>query len=110
MIEIKKTATGLTFGAYVQPKASKCAVVGLHGHALKIKLTAPPQKGAANKQCIEFLAELLELPKSTLTIATGLASRHKQIRIELKTSATDKATLTARLIARIQGMGAAEPG
>ncbi len=81
MIDLKETPQGILFTVYVQPRASKNAIVGAHQNALKIKLTAPPAEGAANRQCIEVLARALDVPKSTVAITAGLASRRKQIRI-----------------------------
>ncbi len=82
MIDIKVTPQEALFKVYVQPKASKNAIVGAYQDALKIKLTAPPAEGAANRQCVEVLAKALGIPKSAITITGGLSSRHKQIRIE----------------------------
>jgi uncharacterized protein (TIGR00251 family) len=83
MITIKTTSDGLTFSVYVQPRASKVSVGGTHADALKVRLTAPPAGGAANKQCLRILAEALDLPKTSLTITAGQTSRSKQIRIKL---------------------------
>ena len=79
MLTIKRTDNGLAFSVYVQPRASKAAIVGCHDNALKIKLTAPPVGGAANKQCIQVLAKALGLPKTAVTITGGQTSRMKQI-------------------------------
>jgi uncharacterized protein (TIGR00251 family) len=80
MIAIKSTDNGLTFTVYVQPRSSQATIVGIHRDAIKIKLTAPPVGGAANKQCIQILAKALGVPKSSLSIDTGQTSRRKQIR------------------------------
>jgi uncharacterized protein (TIGR00251 family) len=82
MMDVKETSGGLVFSVYIQPRASKTAIVGHHQNALKIKLTAPPVGGAANKQCIQILAKALNLPKSAIRIITGQTSRRKQIRIQ----------------------------
>ncbi len=82
MITIRKTKGGLAFSVYVQPRSSDKAIVGYHQNALKIKLTAPPVGGAANKQCIEVLAKALAIPKSAITIISGQSSRLKQILIQ----------------------------
>jgi uncharacterized protein (TIGR00251 family) len=82
MLTIKHTADGLGFSVYVQPRASKAAIVGCHDNALKIKLTAPPVGGAANKQCIQVLAKALGLPKSAVTITSGQTGRLKQISLK----------------------------
>ncbi|MEJ2154800.1 MAG: DUF167 domain-containing protein [Desulfobacteraceae bacterium] len=82
MISIKESEDHLVFSVYVQPRSSKVAIVGCHENALKIKLTAPPVGGAANKQCIKLLAKSLGLAKSDIAITGGLSHRKKQIRIQ----------------------------
>jgi uncharacterized protein (TIGR00251 family) len=64
---------------HVQPKARKNQLAGLHDNALKIRLTAPPIEGRANKAVIAFLARQLHLPKSAVRIKSGLQSREKKI-------------------------------
>lgn len=66
---------------YVQPRASKNKLAGLHGNALKLYITSPPIDGQANKAVIALLAKILHLPKSSITIVAGDKSRTKQIRI-----------------------------
>ena len=79
MFAIKETPQGIVFKVYVQPRASKNMIVGVHEDALKIKITAPPIKGKANKMCLEFLAECLEVPKTNLEIISGANNRNKQV-------------------------------
>ena len=76
---IQKNPNGLTFKVFVQPRSSKNMITGIHDDALKIKLTAPPVDGAANKMCIKYLAKCLNVPKSSLKIISGLTSRSKVI-------------------------------
>jgi uncharacterized protein len=64
---------------FVQPRASKNMIAGLHGNALKVKLTAAPVDNAANEMCVEFLSKCLKLPKSSVEITTGKTGRTKQI-------------------------------
>lgn len=97
MLDIQASARGITFRVYVQPRASKAAIDGIHQNALKIKLTAPPLEGAANQQCIALLAKALDRPKSTLSITSGRTSRHKQILV-----APQGATMTPSEIAALQ--------
>jgi uncharacterized protein (TIGR00251 family) len=54
-------------------------IVGLHGDSLKLKVTAPPVEGAANKMCIKFLAKWLSVSPSSLEIISGQGSRTKKI-------------------------------
>jgi uncharacterized protein (TIGR00251 family) len=44
-------------------------------------LTAPPVEGRANQSVIEFFADLFEIPRSSVTIASGETSRNKVVRI-----------------------------
>ena len=48
---------------------------------LKLSLAAPAVDGRANRACIEFLANLLKVPRSSVTIASGQTSRRKVIRV-----------------------------
>jgi uncharacterized protein len=76
---IKRHKNGFLISVYVQPRAAKNAIAGIHGQALKIRLTAPPVDGAANKMCLQFLAKQLNVPKSALQIESGHSSRSKTI-------------------------------
>jgi uncharacterized protein len=81
LIPLKTTSQGVTFAVRVHPRAKRNAVTGEVGDALKISLTAPPIQGRANAACIGFLAELLNVPRSSITIASGQGSRNKVIRV-----------------------------
>ena len=81
MIAIQTVSAGVTFAVKVHPRAKKNAITGEVGDALKLSLTAPPVDGKANDACIEFFARLLRVPRSSVTIASGLSSRNKVIRI-----------------------------
>ncbi len=79
MLHIQKNPRGIVFKVLVQPRSSKNMLAGLHGDALKVKLTAPPVNNAANRMSIKFLAKALGVPKSSLEIVSGHTSRHKQV-------------------------------
>ena len=87
MIPIKDTAGGASFSVKVHPRARKNAVTGVVGDALKVSLTAPPAEGRANDALIRFLAELLQLPRASVTIAAGQSSRNKVVRVSGLTAA-----------------------
>ncbi len=82
MIPIKESSGGVTIAVKVHPRAKKNAIAGEVGDALKVALTAPPVEGRANDACVEFLAEVLKVPRSSVTIAAGQSSRNKVIRIQ----------------------------
>jgi hypothetical protein len=81
MIPIHETAGGATLAVKVHPRAKKNAITGEVGDTLKLAVTAPPVDGRANQACIEFFANLLKVPRSSVTIASGETSRNKVIRV-----------------------------
>ncbi len=81
MVPIRDTPAGATFQVKVHPRASRNAITGVVGDALKLSLTTPPVEGRANQACIAFFAEVLNVPRSSVTIAAGESSRLKVIRV-----------------------------
>jgi uncharacterized protein (TIGR00251 family) len=67
---------------YVQPRASKTMVAGMHDGCVKVRLAAPPVDGAANAALIEFVAERLGLAKSRVRIVSGPTSRRKVVEVD----------------------------
>ncbi|HSR36423.1 MAG TPA: DUF167 family protein [Desulfurivibrionaceae bacterium] len=83
---------------HVQPKASRTKIAGLFGdEAVKICITAPPVDGQANEALVKFLAKLFKLPKSAVTIESGLQGRTKQFRLTGITVADAEQILTPLL-------------
>jgi uncharacterized protein (TIGR00251 family) len=68
-------------------RASKTEVAGIHGDALKIRLTAPPVENAANTALIDFIAAKLGIPKSSVRLAAGATARRKIVEITGETLA-----------------------
>jgi hypothetical protein len=81
VIPVHETAKGVTFAVKVHPRARKNAITGTVGDALKLALTAPPVDGKANQAVIEFFADLFEIGRASVTIASGESSRNKLVRI-----------------------------
>jgi uncharacterized protein (TIGR00251 family) len=81
MIPVRDIPSGAAFQVRVQPRARKNALIGEIGEAVKVALTAPPVEGRANEACTAFFAELLNVPRSSVTIAAGESSRNKVIRV-----------------------------
>lgn len=76
-----KTERGIKLALFVQPKASKNEIIGPHNGALKIKITAPPVDGKANAALIEFLSDVLDVPKRQIEILKGETGRNKSVEI-----------------------------
>jgi uncharacterized protein len=81
MLAIHETPDGVSLAVKVHPRAKKNAITGELGDALKVSLTTPPIEGRANQACVEFLAKLLKVPRSSVTIASGQTSRNKVVRV-----------------------------
>jgi uncharacterized protein len=67
---------------YVQPRASKTEVVGMHDGRIKIRLAAPPVDGAANAELVSFVATQLGVAKFKVRVVAGESSRRKVIEVE----------------------------
>jgi uncharacterized protein (TIGR00251 family) len=66
---------------YLQPKSSKNEIAGAYRDGIKIRVTAPPSEGKANKALIKLLAKELRVPESNIGILKGHHSREKILRI-----------------------------
>lgn len=75
------TESGLALNLFIQPKASRDAIVGLHGDELKIAITAPPVDGQANAHLVKFLAKQFRVAKSQVSLTKGELGRHKSVLI-----------------------------
>lgn len=65
----------------VSPGARSNAIVGRHGEAWKVRVTAAPEGGRANDALLRLLAEQLELPGKSVTLVSGLSSRDKIVEL-----------------------------
>ena len=93
----RESPEGIILHVRAQPGARKDEIAGEWGgratpaHSLKVRITAPPEKGKANEAIIRLLAKKLGLKKSAIRVISGEASRDKRIliqgigRLELKT-------------------------
>ena len=81
MIPIGETADGVVFNIRVIPRASRCELAGVQGDALKLRITAPPVEGAANKECVRLLSDMLGVKKSQIKIIAGHSSKNKKVSI-----------------------------
>ncbi len=81
MLDLKVQKQAMHLKVRVQPKASRDAILGEHDGALKVAVTAAPEKGKANKAVAELLAKTLRVPKSNVTLVAGAASRVKTFAI-----------------------------
>ncbi|KJK24550.1 hypothetical protein UB46_09665 [Burkholderiaceae bacterium 16] len=64
---------------HVQPGARTTAAAGEYDGVLKIRLAAPPVDGKANEALCQWLAASLGLPRRSVTLKSGQASRRKTL-------------------------------
>lgn len=81
MSAVEQLPDAMVLRLYIQPKASRDQIVGLHGEELKVAITAPPVDGQANAHLIKFLAKQFKVAKGMIVIEKGELGRHKQVRI-----------------------------
>ena len=75
------TSDGVTLPVRVVPRAGRTALDGVVEGALRVRLAAPPVEGAANRALVEFLAELLGVPKRDIAIMRGERGRQKLVQV-----------------------------
>jgi uncharacterized protein (TIGR00251 family) len=67
---------------YIQPRAAKTELAGMHGNSIKIRIAAPPVDNAANYALIEFIAERVGIAKRCVRLVSGATSRKKVLEID----------------------------
>jgi len=90
------TSRTLTLLIHAQPGARSSEIVGEHGGALKIRIAAPAVENKANAAIVAFLAQVLRVPASSVTITRGAQGRRKTIEIH---------NVGAEAFAQLQGKG-----
>jgi uncharacterized protein len=67
---------------YIQPRASKTELAGMHGGVIKIRIAAPAIENAANHALIDFVAQHLGIAKRFVRVVSGRAGRRKVLEID----------------------------
>lgn len=71
----------LILDLHIQPRASRDGIAGEHGSRLKVRLTAPPVDGKANRHLLKFLAGLFGVANRDVSLLSGDTGREKRVRI-----------------------------
>ena len=90
MIFLTGNEKSIRLTVHAQPKASRTALVGVHGDALKIAVQAQPIEGAANEAITEFLAELFQVAKREVAQKSGEQGRRKIFEIGISLTKASK--------------------
>ena len=80
-LKIENIDGGVVFSAKIVAGSSKTAVAGMYEGMLKVKVSAAPEKGKANKCLLEFLAKQLGVKKNSISIISGQISPVKKIQV-----------------------------
>ena len=80
-IQISDHAEGCVVRVHAHPGARRNGIVGAQAGALKVAVTAPPDKGQANDSIVLVLADSLGLKRSQVELIGGLTSRDKRFLI-----------------------------
>jgi hypothetical protein len=79
---LKETKDGIILTLRISPNASKCEIIKENQDSIKVKITAQPIDGKANKALIEFLSKQFKVPKSYFEIVRGETSKDKTLLIK----------------------------
>lgn len=83
VLKITKTNNGVAFKVKVVPNSSASKIVEVNEEFVKIKLNSPPIEGRANKEVINLLSKVLDVPKTSIEIMNGDKSKLKTLRVPL---------------------------
>lgn len=79
----------------VVPGAPRSGVSGRYGGAWKVRVTAAPERGAANDAVLSVLAGALDVPRRGLTIVSGHSARDKIVEVRGITPGETEARLAS---------------
>ena len=75
------TAASTRLRLRVSPGAGRAAIVGRHGDAWKVRVTAAPENGRANDAVLRLIADTLSLPRDAVTLVSGHSGRDKIVEL-----------------------------
>jgi uncharacterized protein len=78
-LNIREIPGGVIVSVKAMPGAQKSAICGEYGGALKVKIAAQPEKGKANRELEDLMAEVFGISRSCVEVVAGASSRNKQI-------------------------------
>ncbi len=77
----EKKQNEIIFTLRILPNSSKNEIIKADG-AIKVKITAPPVDGKANKALLEFLSKTFKIPKTSFSIVKGETSKDKTLSVK----------------------------
>lgn len=84
-IPFSKDKDGYILKVFVKTGSKTAGIEGVEGDTVKLRLRSQPHNGVANKELVEMLSEILNVPKSRVEIIKGKTSRHKIVKVKGET-------------------------
>ena len=79
---IQEVDGGVVFTAKIVPGSSgPTRFCGLLDGMVKVKISAPPEKGKANQCLLKFLAKEIDMKKNAVSIISGKTSPVKHVKV-----------------------------
>jgi len=86
-LDLAETKGGTRLRLRVRAGAKRVGVLGVHGGALRVAVTAPPDRGKANRAVLALMADILRLAPGDLEILSGQLSPDKSLHVPLSRDA-----------------------
>jgi len=100
-VAVRPSGAGCSLRLRVKPAARRARLVGPHGGALKLEVTAAPEKGRANRAVERLLADRLGLDVAAVRIVAGESSQDKAVAIDSPAEAVAAALRGVGVEARV---------
>jgi uncharacterized protein (TIGR00251 family) len=81
VIELRETACGVTLRVVAVPRGGRTTVERVESGELRVRVAAAPVDGAANRALLDYLAELLGVPRHAVELRSGAHNRRKVVLI-----------------------------
>ncbi|MDP6440045.1 MAG: DUF167 domain-containing protein [Candidatus Brocadiia bacterium] len=81
-MNVRQADEGVVVAVLVSPGAGRNELRGEHDGRLKVSLSAPPEKGKANRALCNLLARKLGVSRSQVSVLSGHTSRRKEVLVE----------------------------
>jgi uncharacterized protein (TIGR00251 family) len=78
----KSGESAIRFKVRVTPRSSKTSLTENPDIGFKLKVKSPPVEGAANKECIRYLAKTFHVPQNAVKLIRGGKSRDKVFELD----------------------------
>lgn len=93
---VNHTGDKVTVAVKLVPNASRDEIVGFHGDRIRIRVTAPPERGKANTALCRLLRSVTGA--ATATVTTGVSNANKTVALTGVTGETVRDRLRASMV------------